>query len=76
MEHAAKKIVFGKYTNAGQTCVAPDYLLVHQSLVDKLIPLLVKYIKEFFNEGINVEEMGKVVNDFHHNRLCDLLKDH
>jgi hypothetical protein len=40
------------------------------------LPLLEKYIKEFFDEGRNVADMGRVVNDFHRNRLCELLRDH
>jgi acyl-CoA reductase-like NAD-dependent aldehyde dehydrogenase len=76
LEHTAKKVIFGRYMNAGQTCVAPDYLLVHQSKVDRLIPLLTKFITEFYADGRNVEDMGKVINDFHHGRLCELLRDH
>ena len=44
LEFAAKKIVFGKFTNAGQVCIAPDYLLVHYSKVDRLKDLLEKEI--------------------------------
>src|SRR2546428_6184354 len=46
MHHAAKRIVWGKFTNAGQTCVAPDYLLIHNSRKDEFIGLLKKYILE------------------------------
>lgn len=35
-----------------------------------------KYIKEFWNDGANVRDMGRIVNDFHKNRLCELLRDH
>ena len=73
---AAKKIVFAKYLNAGQTCVAPDYTLVHESIKDKFITIAKKYIKEFWNEGKNVADYGRVINDFHKKRVCDLLKDH
>lgn len=76
LEFAAKKIVLGRFLNSGQTCIAPDYLLVHQSVVDKLIPLIVSTIKTFFDDGRNVDDMGRVINDFHHSRLCELLRDH
>jgi aldehyde dehydrogenase (NAD+) len=76
LEHAAKKIVFGRFVNAGQVCLAPDYLLVHEKVLDKLVPLLKKYIKEFWADGKNVEDMGTIVNDFHTKRVCDLIRDH
>ena len=47
IEVAAKRIVWGKYTNAGQTCVAPDYLLVHESRKDELITAMIKSIHSF-----------------------------
>ena len=51
LEHAARRIVWGKFLNAGQTCVAPDYICVHSSIKDKFIELVLKYIKEFYYEG-------------------------
>jgi acyl-CoA reductase-like NAD-dependent aldehyde dehydrogenase len=41
-----------------------------------LIPLIDRFIKEFFDEGRNEADMGRVVNDFHKKRLCELLRDH
>ena len=75
MDFAAKKICLGRFLNAGQVCISPDYVLVHSSKVEKLTNALSKYIKEFWDEGKNLADMGRVVNEFHHNRLCDLLKD-
>ena len=46
LEKAAEKVVWGKFMNSGQTCIAPDYVLVHYSLTDRFIPLLKKAISE------------------------------
>ena len=65
LETAAKKIALGKFFNAGQICIAPDYVLVHYSVTDKFINMLDKAIKELWSEGKNVSDMGKVINEFH-----------
>jgi aldehyde dehydrogenase (NAD+) len=51
-------------------------VLVHYSKTDKFINAMNKCIKEFWSEGKNVNDMGRVINDFHKNRLCELLRDH
>ena len=45
---AAKRLVFGKFTNAGQTCIAPDYLFVHQDIKTKLTEEMKRAISEFY----------------------------
>ncbi len=50
IEVAAKRIAWGKCLNAGQTCIAPDYLFVHQSVKEKLIEAIIKSIKEMFGD--------------------------
>src|SRR5699024_1679618 len=50
VEIAAKRIVWGKFLNAGQTCIAPDYLMVHESVKTELFNHMVKYIKQFYGE--------------------------
>jgi aldehyde dehydrogenase (NAD+) len=70
---AAKRIAFGKYLNAGQTCVAPDYLLVHQSVKDELIAHIKTMVKEFFPNG-EYADMPVIINDKHFNRLLGLMK--
>lgn len=75
IELAAKRIVWGKGINAGQTCVAPDYLLVHETIKDKLIGEIKKYIEDLF--GAKPEEnpqFPKIVNLKHFERLKDLIK--
>ena len=76
LDFAVKKIVQGKFMNAGQVCIAPDYVLIHYSLVERFIRHLAHVITEMWDNGNNVTDMGKVINDFHHNRLCELLRDH
>jgi aldehyde dehydrogenase (NAD+) len=75
LDFAAKKIVLGRYINSGQVCISPDYVLVPENKKDKFIELLKKHITAFWSDGANVADMGKVVNNFHQNRLCDLFTD-
>jgi aldehyde dehydrogenase (NAD+) len=73
---AAKRIVWGKFTNAGQTCIAPDYLYVHKSVHSKLIPLIDAYIKEFYGENpLENNDFTHIVNDRHFSRLIGYLDD-
>lgn len=69
---AAKRIVWGKFINAGQTCVAPDYILVDEESKEELIKHLIKHIKEMFSIG---DTYPKIINEnrFHH--LMNLLKN-
>ena len=71
---AAKRIVFGKYLNCGQTCVAPDYILCDKAIKDKLITELVKQIKlQFGDKPLKNNNYGKIINEKHFNRLCELI---
>ncbi|WP_188206087.1 aldehyde dehydrogenase [Alkalibacillus aidingensis] len=73
---AARRITWGKLINAGQTCVAPDYLLVHKSIKDKLIHSLINEIEKMYTaDAINHDEFTKIINDKHFDRLLELLKD-
>lgn len=70
----AKRIIWGKLLNAGQTCVAPDYLLVHKSVKKDFIKSLIKYIEKFYgNNPINNKEYVKIINKKHFNRLINLF---
>ena len=74
---ASERICFGKFTNAGQTCVAPDYLLVNRKVKDELISALKKTITEFY--GTNIQDSpdyGRIVNKKHYHRLNELLNIH
>lgn len=73
LEIAAKRIVWGKFLNAGQTCIAPDYLLVDSQIYPKFIKLLELSIKKF---GLNIlENNGKIINKRHFERLVSYLSD-
>ncbi len=71
---AARKIVWGKFNNAGQTCVAPDYILVDKSIESDFIKKLQEVIREFYGE--NPEEsndFGRIINERHVARLEKLI---
>lgn len=71
---ASERICFGKLTNAGQTCVAPDYILVHESVKDDLITALSKTLREFYGQNIQQSpDYGRIVNLKHYHRLTSLL---
>ncbi|MFS8229089.1 aldehyde dehydrogenase [Staphylococcus aureus] len=71
---ASERICFGKFTNAGQTCVAPDYILVHESVKDDLITALSKTLREFYGQNIQQSpDYGRIVNLKHYHRLTSLL---
>lgn len=75
MTVAAKRLIFGKYLNAGQTCIAPDYLLVHKDARDKLLPLLQKFLVEFYGENPEQSEYTRIISPSHVQRLRGILED-
>ena len=74
LEIAAKRIVWGKFLNAGQTCVAPVYLLVEEAVQEQFLEMLRKYIKEF-KYSPNSEQYTKIINTRNFQRLISLI-DH
>lgn len=72
---AAKRLVFGKYINAGQTCVAPDYVLVHKSKKDELVRQLGYWIEQFYPKGDSQEiaDYPRIINEKHFDRLLGLM---
>lgn len=76
LDIAARRIVFGKGTNAGQTCVAPDYVLVHERIKEKFYQAFKNTVKEFYSESmIQNEEFGRMVNERNYQRIKSYLKD-
>ncbi|HIK09034.1 MAG TPA: aldehyde dehydrogenase [Oscillatoriaceae cyanobacterium M33_DOE_052] len=74
IEVAAKRIVWGKFVNAGQTCIAPDYLLVQQGVKAQLLAAIKAAIIEFYgNEPANSPDYGRIINHSHWQRLTGLL---
>lgn len=71
---AAKRIVFGKYLNCGQTCVAPDYILCHNSVKEAFINEVSKQIKkQYGKKPLSNPNYGKIVNEKHFDRLLGLI---
>lgn len=72
---AAKRVVFGKYLNSGQTCVAPDYLLLQNDVKDEFIKYLKEAIALFYtNEPLQNDSYTNIINEKHFNRLVNLMK--
>jgi len=73
---AARRIVWGKLLNAGQTCVAPDYVLVHESKKEELLEAIRSEITRQFGENpLQNEEYGKIINKKHFNRLISIAPE-
>ncbi|WP_407702989.1 aldehyde dehydrogenase [Virgibacillus tibetensis] len=73
---AAKRLVWGKFTNAGQTCVAPDYLYVHSKIKSKLVKAIKKYITEMYSKWpLENDDYIRIVNKNHFNRLRPFLSN-
>jgi aldehyde dehydrogenase (NAD+) len=75
LEVAARRIAWGKFVNCGQTCVAPDYVLVHQSREEELVKLLAKNIRAFYgNDPQRSPDLARIVSDQHVDRLAKLME--
>ncbi|GHA55076.1 aldehyde dehydrogenase [Pontibacter akesuensis] len=73
---AARRIAWGKYLNAGQTCVAPDYVLVEEQVKEEFVHLLSQTIQDFYGEDpAKSPDYARIVNDQHFSRLSKLLQD-
>ena len=71
---AARRIAWGKFLNAGQTCVAPDYVLAHRSVEDELVEALTRSLHDFYGEDPHrSEDYARIVNERHFDRLSGLL---
>ena len=76
IEMTARRIVWGKFLNAGQTCVAPDYMYVHSSVKEKLIEALRhEIIEQYSKEPLQNENYVRIVSERHFERLCRFLQD-
>ncbi|MDR3260296.1 MAG: aldehyde dehydrogenase [Tannerella sp.] len=73
---SVESLCWGKFLNAGQTCVAPDYVLVHKEVKEELLEQLKKQIYLFYGADIRSNpDFGRIVNTFHFNRLQSLLTE-
>ena len=76
IETTARRIVWGKFINAGQTCLAPDYLLVDRRIKSALVETMKTCIAEFYgSQPEKSPDYGRIVNDKQFHRLLEILKD-
>jgi aldehyde dehydrogenase (NAD+) len=76
LETAARRIAWGKFVNAGQTCIAPDYVLVHESQEEALVEALERSVRDFYGDDPKATpDYARIVNHRHHERLSTLMKD-
>ena len=72
---ASKRIVFGKFLNCGQTCIAPDFILVHESVKKDFTEKIIERIRKIYNEDVeNSENYSRIINKKHFSRLIKLLE--
>ncbi|WP_085991966.1 aldehyde dehydrogenase [Oceanobacillus senegalensis] len=71
---AAKRMVWGKFTNAGQTCVAPDYVYVHEKVKFKFLKAVKKYIRTFYSKDpLKNNDYTRIINEKHFDRISSFL---
>lgn len=76
LKETAKRITWGKFINAGQTCIAPDYLLVHRRIKDDLIASIKQCIRDFYGEDPAISpDYARIINERQFERLNGLLGD-
>lgn len=75
LSKSAKRIVWGKFLNAGQTCIAPDYILVQKDVYEDFITEAVKYTKQFYYDNNNLtSNFMYIVNEKHAQRISNLIE--
>jgi coniferyl-aldehyde dehydrogenase len=75
MKVSAKRIMFGKTLNAGQICLAPDYVIVHKDKKEEFIMEAENAIKEFYPSIKNNDDYSSIINERHYNRINSLVDD-
>lgn len=73
---AAKRIIWGKFLNSGQTCVAPDYVLIHKNIEKEFIKKCQYYINLMYKDALNNPSYPKIINQKHFERLTILIKNY
>lgn len=74
LTHTSRRILWGKFTNAGQTCVAPDYLLVNKKIKSKLIDKMKEHLKEFYGEDPSRSpDFGRIISERHFDRVSRMI---
>lgn len=76
IEVTARRIAWGKFTNAGQTCIAPDYLLCTRATAARLLPAIEQCVLEMFGDNPREsQDYGRIVNSRHAQRIANYLED-
>lgn len=76
LDFAAKRIIWGKFINVGQTCIAPDYLYIHQSIKNEMVNKLQKVIKQFYGDDPAAStSYGRVINKRHFDNLINIMQN-
>lgn len=72
---AVKRIAWGKFVNAGQTCVAPDHVIIHSSKKQEFIDRMLSEIEERYSDAVHRDDYPKIINEKHFKRLSGLLEN-
>lgn len=75
LQHAATAIAYGKLANAGQICIAPDYVMVHEDEVQTFADIFDQAVRSLYPDGPAADQYTSIVNEHHYVRLTDLLED-
>ncbi|MEX0608838.1 MAG: aldehyde dehydrogenase [Balneolaceae bacterium] len=76
LKTSAKRLAWGKFMNGGQTCIAPDYLLIQENVKDEFLEHFKNSIRSFYDVNAKLSpDFPRIVNDFHFDRLSQFLKD-
>lgn len=76
IEVAARRVAWGKFLNGGQTCVAPDYLLLHKDIKEKFYQFFTKSVRDFYGKNPqDSADFPRIINDRHFDRLSALITD-
>ena len=76
IKNAARKIVYGKFLNAGQTCIAPDYVLAHEDVIDELVQEIKHYLKKFYKGNPKLsKDYSRIISKKALKRLTDILEE-
>jgi aldehyde dehydrogenase (NAD+) len=75
IKQTARKVAWGKFMNAGQTCIAPDYVMVHQSIKEEFVKALISVIEDFYGKkAIESDHYARIINQRHFQRLTKYLE--
>lgn len=74
-DRTMERVVYGKLSNAGQTCVAPDYALVHEEDVETFVSQYAATVQRFYPDGLGNRDYTTIISDHHYQRLSGLVND-